>query len=202
MALEPEIPYTGLMKKRWELTPLRPDWITVEIDGVTHSGREMKNIHASYRDWKIESGERLLPGDEDKVWEAVKAKYPKFIIRRKKPGKPGVSISAAFSFIRYLEKRMKNKGLVEALEAQRRANICLQCPKKSAVLGCSICKQALKMFVSPPQELQPRPPEACGACGCWLPGKVWIPREVLGPAEEFEFAEPDDASGFPGCWML
>ena len=178
---------------KWELTGLRPEKIEVELDGVKFAAREIKAIFIQYRDWKLEQGSRMVPGDDDRIWEALKAVYPRYILKSKKLGKPGVSVGAAWSFIRYIERRMKNKGLVELAEAQRRADICSACPQRSAVVGCGVCVNALKLFIKPPFALAPVPPKACGACGCVLNLKVWVPREVLGSADEFDYA--------PECWM-
>ena len=188
-----EIVRLGKSMAKWELTGLRPTWIEVEVEGLRCCGREVKDVQASYRDQVLAGGGRLVPGDEDKVWQAIKDAYPRFVIKHKKPGKPGVSIPAAWAFIRYLEKRMKNKGLVDSEVAKRRAAICSACSLRSSVLGCSVCKHALGLFVKPPETLDKQCPQACQACGCYLPLKVWVPREVLGPAEEFEFSAE--------CWM-
>lgn len=179
--------------QKWSLTGLRPEKVEVEIEGMLFQAREIKGIHAAFREWRIETGGRILPGDEDLVWEALKRAYPRYVIKQKKPGKPGLSVGAAWSFIRYLERRMRNKSLVDPVEAQRRADICATCPMKTPVVGCGVCVSALKLFIKPSVQLDPQPPRGCSACLCYLPLKVWIPREVLGDAGEFEFAE--------GCWM-
>lgn len=179
---------------RWEMSPLRPPFIDVVIEGQRFQGREMKNIHYLYLAWLESQGRRLEPGGEDVVWQAVKDTYPGFIIKYPDPYKTtSITVNAAWSFILFIAKRMKNKSLVDPLEAQRRANICIECPKKSAVMGCGFCKAALKLMVSPPRALDPKAPEACGACGCWLPGKVWVPRDALGSEEDFPYWE--------SCWM-
>ncbi len=178
---------------KWSVTGLRPQQVEVEIEQIRFVGRNIKEIHAMFRKWKIETGGHLGPGDEDLVWEALKRAYPRYIVKSKKPGKPGLSVGAAWSFIRYVERRMKNKGLVDPLEAQRRADICSACPMKTTVVGCGACVSALKLFIRPPSQLLPPPPKACSACGCVLNLKVWVPREVLGPAEEFEYDSV--------CWM-
>jgi hypothetical protein len=178
----------------WELSPLRPAYIEVTIEGQMFRGRQVKNIRQAYLGWLSSQGRRLEPGGEDVMWEALKEAYPEFIIKYP-DRKPilSISINAAWSFIEFIRKRMGDKSLVDPSEAQRRANICLECPMKSEVMGCGMCKQALRFFVDPPKTLDPRPPEACGACGCWLPGKVWVPREALGSEKDFPYSET--------CWM-
>ena len=179
--------------QQWEMTGLRPSWIEVEINGRKYSGRQVKNIQAAFRDDVVASGGRVLPGDEDRVWQAIKDAYPRFIIKKKKKGNGGISIPAAWSFIRFIERRMRNKGLVTPQEARRRAEICSGCPQRSAVLGCSVCKHALQLFIKPPEDLERGMPQGCQACGCYLPLKVWVPREVLGSADGFDY--------HPSCWM-
>jgi len=185
---------------RWEMSPLRPPFIEVTIEGQVFRGREVKNIQYLYLNWLATQGRRLEPRGEDVVWQAIKDAYPGFIIRYPDPTPTlSITVNAAWSFIEFIRRRMGNKTLVSPLEAQRRANVCLTCPMKSAVMGCGMCKQALKFFVDPPQKLNPRPPEACGACGCWLEGKVWVPREALGSSSAFPFWEGDETH--PRCWM-
>ena len=168
-----------------------PRMFTVELEGVTFQAKDIKGVLNQYRRWKELRGERLAPDWNQEVWLALAKAHPKFVKVVKTPAGPGVSLAAALSFLGYLMRRKLSKTLVSPVEAERRAAICRACPLGEPVLGCSVCKDALSPLVNQPYLL--KVPEGCGACGCWLPAKCWIPREHLGGAEEFPFA--------PGCWM-
>lgn len=139
-----------------------------------------------------ERGYRLEPGWEQSVWEALMKSHPKHIKRKRgKPKFAGVSVAAAASFLRFMAKRATDKSLVTPELAKTRAEACWRCPNRAPVLGCHICKDALQLTVKPPEHLHA--PEACSACGCYLPLKLWLPRHQLGPAEAFPYWDQ--------CWM-
>jgi hypothetical protein len=175
----------------WTTGGPSPRIYRVEIDGMVFESRNHNHIFTKYRSWIESKGERVPINWEEVVWKALKSSYPKHIIRGKKNGSPGVSVATAASFLAFMAKRMRKRALVAPEEAKRRAAICSECPMKSAVLGCSICKDALQLFVKPPEKVVS--PQACMACGCYLPVKVWVPRNQLGPTEDHPYDE--------GCWM-
>jgi hypothetical protein len=178
--------------KKWEtsgITPRLP--LVVPIGDEVITGRDIKSIFGYYHSRREAAGERFQPGWEQEVWQALQARYPKWVRPTHVGGTGGVTVNSALSFVRFMAKRIFDRSLVSEGEAQRRASICWQCPMREYVLGCTKCKAFLETQVSPPRHIDA--PEACGACLCYLPLKVWIPREQLGPAEEFSFWE--------GCWM-
>lgn len=175
-----------------------PRQFIAEIEGHIFRASSHLQIFTLYSAWKKNRNERLPLDWEETVWLALKKSHPKHFHRVHKKASPGVSVASASSFLTYLIKRARGKKLVEPEEAKRRAAICFSCPMKQPVLGCTVCKQALKMFVKPPETVQT--PEACGACGCWLPAKVWINRAHLGSSEEFNYWKGDETR--PACWMM
>lgn len=176
---------------KWTTGGPCPRIYRAEISGKVFEDRDYNRIFTKYRVW-VESQDLRLPLDwEEQVWEALKKEHPKHFIRGKKPGHPGVSVASASSFLTFMAKRMRNRALVAPEEAKRRALICESCPMKSQVLGCSVCKDALRLFVKPPEKVVS--PQACSACGCYLPLKIWVPREQLGSEEDYPYWEQ--------CWM-
>tara|TARA_R110002167_G_scaffold66667_4_gene188685 strand:- start:13430 stop:14026 length:597 start_codon:yes stop_codon:yes gene_type:complete len=168
-----------------------PRFFIAKIDGQTFTARDHKQIFVLYRVWKTNNGERLAVDWEESVWKALKSSHPRHFHKDKRKGDPGVSVASAFSFITFIIKRLRNKKLVPAPLAKERAAICFACPMKSKVLGCSVCRSALKLAVKPPEAVEA--PQACKACGCYLPLKIWIPRRLLGSSEAYPF--------HPDCWM-
>jgi hypothetical protein len=169
-----------------------PREFVVKIEGQRFSARNHNYIFSLYVTWKKNRGEMLPIDWEEPIWQALKKAYPKFFHKEKKKASSGVSVAAASSFMTFVLKRFgKSRQLVSTEEAKRRASICYNCPMKEPVLGCSVCKQALKLFVKPPEPVDA--PPACGACGCWLPLKIWIPRKHLGDSNDFPYHSD--------CWM-
>ena len=162
------------------------------IDGKSVEARDFKQIFVLYRIWKDSIGERLPNDWEESVWLALKSSHPRHFQKAKRKASPGVSVASAASFISFVAKAMKGRNRIVGVDlARKRAEICRSCPMKEPVLGCSVCKSALKVFVKPPESLNV--PQACGACGCFLPLKVWVFRSYLGEASTFPFHE--------NCWM-
>jgi hypothetical protein len=169
-----------------------PKEFRIEVDGIRLESRSIARMVSQYRLHHDKHGLRLPLDWEDRIWKALVAAYPRYV--KRVPGgaqRRSVSIGSALNFIRFMAKRITNKSLVEPVEAHRRAAVCMACPLATHVSGCHICKDALKLTVRPPEEVVA--PEACSACGCYMPLKVWLPREQLGSAEAFPFHEK--------CWM-
>lgn len=176
----------------YEFTGLPPRIVNVEIDGVNFQARTGQKIFELYRAHVASTQQgRVFPGWELKVWEAIKEAHPKYVTWTKAPASSGISIPTAVSFLNYLRRRGFSKELVSPETAEARAAVCRDCPKREPVLGCVVCKDALSPLVNQPYTLSI--PEGCGACGCWLPAKAWIPRKHLGSADAFDFHE--------SCWM-
>jgi hypothetical protein len=72
-----------------------------------------------------------------------------------------------------------NGELVPREEAERRAKICVDCPKNQSVRGCWGCAGLLKQVVGFLQGKKGTTVdsalESCGVCGCVLRAKVWMP---------------------------
>ncbi len=176
----------------WEVNGPTPRKYVAILDGIKFEANSHLQIFARYENWKKQKGERLSLEWEDDVWKALSQSHPNHVKRIPAKKSPGVSVASASSFIAYVIRQMgRKRKLVDVAEAKRRAAICFNCPKKEPVLGCSVCKQALKLFVKPPEKVDA--PPACGACGCWLPLKIWIMRDHLGSADEWDY----DVN----CWM-
>lgn len=179
------------LSMNWSTGGPCPRIYRAEIDGKVFEEKDYNRIFTKYRTW-VESQDLRLPLEwEEKVWSALKKSHPKHFIKKRRAGSPGVSVASAASFLTFMSKRMRKRALVAAEEAKRRAAICFSCPMQSKVLGCAVCKEALKLFVKPPEKVVS--PQACMACGCYLPLKVWVPREQLGSAEDYLYWER--------CWM-
>ncbi len=162
------------------------------IRGIRFTGPSPRHIIDAWARALEGMGARLVPNWEDEAWEALALAHPKHIKRI--PGtrrKAGVSVAAAMSFMKFMAKRMIDQTLVPADEARRRAAICTRCPSWAPVIGCAACKEALELTIHPPEAVAV--PPACGACGCWLPCKIWVPRAQLGEAQAFPYWEE--------CWM-
>lgn len=90
----------------------------------------------------------------------------------------------------------KGCQFVDQEEANRRAQICAGCPKNRDVGQCIPCasKSLLAGIKGSRSTLYDDKLKVCEACGCWLPVKVWFPKEVM---------KRDGVEYEKGiCWML
>lgn len=190
--LRQQNPESRLTPMRYSLGGPVPRKFEIEVGGIKLESRVVSGLMNQYRLYHDQNGLRLPSDWEDQVWKALAAAYPKYVKRM--PGASetrSVSIGSALNFIRFMAKRVTDKSLVAAPEAHRRAAICMSCPLRRDVSGCHICKDALQLTIHPPEAVEA--PEACGACKCYMPLKVWVPREQLGSADAFPFTAT--------CWM-
>lgn len=169
-----------------------PREFKIEVDGIRLESRSIARLVSQYRLHHDQNGLRLPLDWEDRIWKALATAYPKHVKRAPGGAKRRlVSVGSALNFLRFISKRLADDSLVAPQEAHRRASICRECPLRSSVAGCPTCKDALKLAIHPPEKVDA--PEACGACGCYMPLKVWAPRDQLGSADTFPF--------WSGCWM-
>lgn len=168
-----------------------PREFLIEVEGKAFRARTISELISEYVKWKNSTDVRIGPDYDEPVWQALKKAYPRNVSVEKKKASGGGSLVAAIGFIRFMTRRMANRSLVSTEEARRRADICFSCPLKQPILACPVCKDALKLTISPPDEVPA--PVSCGACGCFLPLKIWAPRDQLGEASAFPFWE--------SCWM-
>lgn len=190
----------------YSYTPLQPSRWRFEVDGIEIDSRTGDGCFKQYCDGISEKGLRLREDWRERVWEQMLAHYPDAVSKSGKRQNKAISVHAAGVFLVFISKLLK-KGWkpVEDELAISRANTCLACPKFKQIAGCSICKLALKTVVRIPKQNQQAlrrslgqslghwEGSACQACHCYLPVKVWLPRELLGSSEEFAFDE--------ACWM-
>lgn len=188
---------------KWRTGSRRPKKpLEVEFHGELYKGWVSEIFRAILRRAAAE-GRRLSPGWEDQVWHAMAEKYPHYIQMDPDHANAPVTVSVAsvMNFVKFVRKRGWNRTVVSTQEAERRAEICRECPKAALMSGCSACKEAARTLIGTPAvsldfgKEGGKSKEACSACDCYLDLKVWIPMELL--AEEigqFDF--------HPSCWML
>jgi hypothetical protein len=89
------------------------------------------------------------------------------------------------------------KPLVQQAEAERRAQICAQCPYNLAVTGCATCRRAMLVFREHVMKAEPTSVQnklsACGVCGCDLNSLVHVPLETLKGRHDYSMV--------PWCWQ-
>lgn len=177
---------------KWTTNGPVPSKFSVTVAGVRLSGKTTGQLFTQFRRHYDQNDLRLPINWESLVWSALATAYPKHVKRAPGGAKRRlVSVGSALNFLRFISKRLADDSLVAPQEAHRRASICRACPLRSSVAGCPTCKDALKLAIHPPEKVDA--PEACGACGCYMPLKVWAPRDQLGSADTFPF--------WSGCWM-
>lgn len=148
-----------------------------------------------------------IPGDFKEVFEDAACReselYGPFCGGAEPPvigGMPvRITIGTAQRFIQTMMQVAKDRAFVSREEAERRAAICMQCPLVGHASGCSACNAAFKsvskLLTGFPLQMEPYK-EFCGACGCYLPLKAWIPNETL------DRAETEKPPYHERCWRL
>lgn len=175
----------------WSAQGPVPRKYSVQLNGELFESRTLSGVFNQLAALKSKRGEVLGPNWEEPLWEELQKVYPSHIKKNREKGISGVSIPSALSFLRFMLKRARNRKLVSLEVAERRAAVCLKCPMRRNIVGCHICKDALKWAGALPIDIDI--PEGCGACGCWLRGKVQFPRDILGDSDAFPYWEK--------CWM-
>jgi len=189
------------MAIKWNTGKLRPKHpLEVTWNGHTYRGWVSDIFREAIRRAEHE-GRRLSSNWQDGLWEAMMAKYPRYIIKQVVGDAPvTVSVESVKSFIRFVIKRGMNSSYVEPEEAERRAEICRRCPKRGPMSGCTACRAAAESLVKPPNHhldfgtRYNQKVAACSACGCYLDLKCWIPADQL--ADEVDKHDWSDI-----CWM-
>lgn len=191
---------------KWRLTTLQPSSWNISVDGVEIESRTSSGLFTRYASMIAEDGRRLDEDWRERVWMAMKDKHPQAVTQESGRGRVMLDIPTMGAFLKFLKNRITKKMVPVSVElAVKRAKVCLSCPLHEQVAGCTVCKVALKSVVKLPEQsrqdlLRKLGPErqrfqesGCRACLCYLPVKVFLPRELLGPAEAFSFSEE--------CWM-
>ena len=100
-------------------------------------------------------------------------------------GMPSLTYALAARFLNTMVGVIRDRKFVDRAEAERRAEICLNCPLHRPVIGgCVDCKKLLRV-VGRVMKAYPLDSRLgwCGACGCKLSLKCWIPNDTLDRAE-------------------
>jgi len=175
------------MAVKWSTGPLRPHKpLEVMFRGQLLKGW-VSDIFRSAISRAEAEGDRLEGGWENQLWQALQQKYPNYI--QSEPivdPPPTLSISSALSFIRFVAKRGFNRDVVSTQEADRRAEICARCPKAAVLVGCGMCREAVRAVAGAPRKEYDFGEDeigmrkiGCSACGCFLEVKVWMPDKYL-----------------------
>lgn len=183
----------------WKTGSRRPKSpLEVVIDGVGYKGW-VSDIFRFYIRRAGHENRQLPIGWEDRVWRALKEKYPVYIIEEKEKEAPvTVSVSTILSFLQFVKSKGWDRTVVSTQVAESRARICAGCPLSTIMVGCTKCKAAVRAVAGSPKiefdygEKHGKKVQACGACGCFLDVKVWMP---------LEFIEVSEAGYWENCWV-
>jgi hypothetical protein len=114
----------------------------------------------------------------------------------KKTSKKTVGIRDVADFVNAVKDTLYNGGVVEEEKARKRAEICARCPLNVSIPGCYGCKgiaNTVMSLLGSKTHGQEGVIKQCGACGCYLDAKVWVPYKKQ-PATINEYP--------PHCWMV
>lgn len=116
--------------------------------------------------------------------------------RRAFPERGGLTLDDVKNFLSFVSKWISSGGkFVEQQEADRRALICLQCPKRTDLAVCWSCRGVTALIDSLKgnrHAAEEGKLKICGACKCDLKTKVWVDKEPM---------KRDDVQWWNKCWM-
>jgi hypothetical protein len=111
--------------------------------------------------------------------------------------RPDLSMALASRFMRTMLGVARDRAFVSREEAERRIEVCKTCPVASSIGACqgcwSIFRELRRVLADNPLSVG-SDREFCGACGCYLPLKAWIPNKTL------DTAETERPAYWAGCW--
>jgi len=180
-----------MVRRDFESPPGR--WrCTVPETGVTIHGQFFKELYQKICAHMVANDLPIPPRStlEDR---ACRETNPGSSWCGKRPPKPAagtlphLTLALAAQFVSTVYEALKAKRLVPLAEAQRRYAVCMTCPLATSISGCMGCHGILKNIDRAfPKNPIPDDPEKrfCGACGCVLKLKVWLPQDVLDRAEK------------------
>ncbi len=120
--------------------------------------------------------------------------WPVTVVNRK------ISMYDVVNFLKVLTHWLVNKpGFVDQSEAERRAQICVDCPHNVEVSGCFGCTNVARLILDAINDRTTREDEKlknCRVCGCVNRAQVWVPKETLDQG-----VTPEMREAFPAyCW--
>lgn len=178
----------------------------VDAEGVRHTGTSWADLVAKVRDFRVRNG-KPIGNPIAEINEFTCERYPQGCREPKKvfPGQanapgvsPGAKMAAAvnrwfYAVIQALSTRPS--PLVSAAEAQRRADICLKCPRQASFVShCGTCADAafrLGLSIRKAKDVANGDSlRGCGILGEDTRTSVWL-----------DGLEPSNAEGLPTkCW--
>jgi hypothetical protein len=139
----------------------------------------------------------------EEVEEFTCSQYPHLCERRVdgSPVERKFTRKDVLAFVESVRGTIESGGVVQQEEAERRANICQQCPYNRRVAGCEGCNgiSGLIFKVIGARRVKAQGSlKNCSICGCSLKPKVWVPKEVLEKTSEIQ----ENSGDFPSwCWV-
>lgn len=178
--------------------------VTVPQTGVTVSARYAKDLRAKvlahldangyepdpdFDEWFEDAACRESPAAQRMCGEPNKTLSPKQKL---------ITPAKAKRFLKTLRILLQKRELVSREEAERRAEICRNCPSAGNIGYCWGCaavyRKVRRLLGGTPIDFE-REKRFCLECGCLLKGKIWLPNSLLDQAEEGD--RPEYAEG---CW--
>lgn len=167
------------------------------LDDLLHNVREhlVANGQDMTGDWE--------QAVEDGIGEILGGLDSPHVDEYREPVRPGIVLQtrALVKFTNIFRSWLEtNFETVPQAEADRRAKICMNCPKNVLIDGCKSCRQLAGRLLTNKLDRSTKYDGdliACSSCLCILRLKVWMPKEVDPTALGKPLAEPYAE----GCWV-
>ena len=185
-------------------------WINDPLTGNEIHGTTFEMVLNRARDKRRANSIPIGLEFDDEIEEVCCNKYPQECeVNKRTLGIPSVSpglYDVARASAIMIKHKVSDSDLVSQEEANRRAQICRNCPFRAQMtLPCSRCFSALENVVGWITGSRGTPYDeklsACGICKCYLSASVWLPLSTQCLAitdemkEKFAFARE-----ISGCW--
>lgn len=178
--------------------------------GMIGSATSFSGLCREVRSWRKANGWPIGLGLTDEIEQAVCENYPdECHVRDKRIPDRNRRYSLSHVMqgtIAMIKHKINGSVLVDAVEAERRASICVNCPNnvsfsKPCSGTCAELKELVNIIVGPKTTKYDGQLQSCQICGCFLSASVWVPLEVqtagLTDHQKLQF---EYAASTVGCW--
>lgn len=170
-----------------------------DAQGAVVSGMTIDDVLLAAFKSMMSRGLDIDPGWRQQALAVLHRDYPRAVERLNKVPKAasGVGFLAVRAFFKTFKQHLKSGAqFVDEFTAQERRDICLECPRRTSLTACGVCRSAVAAMAFPvPMKLPMGERRYCSACGCSLPHKIWLHPSVLA-------ADPRPIEYPTHCWMV
>jgi len=194
----------SILKETGMHLPMATRRYTDPDTGAVFTGETAKSIVKQVVNHRVNTN---TPVDPDKVQMEVEdyicSQLPTWCQRQREPGKIKKEYTRedVLAFVAAVSGTIEAGGVVDQQTAEKRADVCLQCPYNQKLAGCDGCNgiaSTVFNLIGARRVRNMGSLRSCGICGCALKAKIWVPDNVLKDTARIQ----NNMEDFPSwCWV-